>query len=78
MLYGLLERICKKVELPYGYGEAGGLFLDHQPIYGGWNVRQLDTEGGSGESCPFGLSRVSGTEMHELLRGILFGLNWGE
>jgi hypothetical protein len=46
------------------YIDIGGWYLNYAGCYGGWNISQIETEGG-GRGCPFGYSRCSATVLYD-------------
>lgn len=51
--------------------QVGNHFIDHQPAYGGYQIRMMCSEGG-GQSCPFGMERHSASEFVALLSGLIY------
>ena len=53
------------------YNDVGGYWIDYKGFYGGWVIERISNTGG-GVSCPFGMRRLSTTEMYNALH---FALN---
>jgi hypothetical protein len=48
------------------YNDVGAYRLDHNGIYGGWNIEEIVTDGG-GIRHPFGAMRRNNRDMYDTL-----------
>jgi hypothetical protein len=78
-LENLLQIVCDKIGIRHGHYEkigdkwqpiANGLALGHNSHYGGYEVQQIDGNGGTGVTVVSG-DRKSAYEMRCWLKGIL-------
>lgn len=61
-VFGMFKRLCKAMGKYDGALSHNNLALDYAPIYGGYVIEELGTDGGC--SHPFGCTRRSAREMY--------------